>query len=176
MPAAFASAGPLQDLTVPSNRMEPASGRYAPAIVLIRVDFPAPFSPSKACTSPACAEKETASSDFTPGKLFVMPESSIRGTAARSDPTRSERPSGDAGGQGGKPWEEAGPGRRSTLGKIGLERLGVVRRPHAVAHDQVVGRIHADVVLQRDVGLHGLGLVAIGDDDLEVDVQPLGNG
>src|SRR5438552_18776989 len=35
--------------------------------------FPAPFSPSSACTSPAAASKSTESFASTPGKRFVMP-------------------------------------------------------------------------------------------------------
>src|SRR5215831_10524889 len=38
-----------------------------------RVVFPAPFSPSSACTSPAAASKVTPSFATTPGKLFVIP-------------------------------------------------------------------------------------------------------
>src|SRR5215218_1587076 len=39
------------------------------------VDFPAPFSPSSACTSPSAASKSTPSFATTPGKRFVMPRS-----------------------------------------------------------------------------------------------------
>src|SRR3954469_18474027 len=37
------------------------------------VDFPAPFSPSSACTSPGAAWKSTPSFASTPGKRFVIP-------------------------------------------------------------------------------------------------------
>src|SRR5881392_3643190 len=37
------------------------------------VDFPAPFSPSSACTSPGAASKSTPSFASTPGKRFVIP-------------------------------------------------------------------------------------------------------
>src|SRR5438128_836373 len=54
------------------------------------VDFPAPFSPSKACTSPSAASKWTPSFATTPGKRFVMPLSStaagMKKGRARSDP------------------------------------------------------------------------------------------
>jgi hypothetical protein len=36
------------------------------------VDFPAPFSPIKACTEPAFTLRETLSNASTPGNLFVM--------------------------------------------------------------------------------------------------------
>src|SRR5438105_10229300 len=35
--------------------------------------LPAPFSPSRACTSPAAASKSTPSFATTPGKRFVIP-------------------------------------------------------------------------------------------------------
>jgi hypothetical protein len=44
-------------------------------MILMRVDFPAPFSPSNACTSPALRSKETPLSARTAPKDFVMPES-----------------------------------------------------------------------------------------------------
>src|SRR5579871_2952548 len=40
------------------------------------VDFPAPFSPSSACTSPSAASKSTPSFATTPGNRFVMFRSS----------------------------------------------------------------------------------------------------
>src|ERR1051325_361604 len=46
------------------------------------VDLPAPFSPSRACTSPSAASKCTPSFATTPGNRFVIPTSS---TAAARD-------------------------------------------------------------------------------------------
>src|SRR3954468_13554252 len=43
------------------------------------VVFPAPFSPSSACTSPAAASKSTPSLATTPGKRFVIPSSLTAG-------------------------------------------------------------------------------------------------
>src|SRR5215475_125958 len=52
-----------------------------------RVDFPAPFSPSRACTSPSAASKSTPSFATTPGNRFVMPRrltaAGIRGSSGR---------------------------------------------------------------------------------------------
>ncbi len=42
----------------------------------MRVDFPAPFSPSSAWISPGSTTRSTASFARTPGKRFVMPWSS----------------------------------------------------------------------------------------------------
>src|SRR5436305_2103495 len=47
--------------------------------MFISVDLPAPFSPSRACTSPRRRSKLTASLARTPGKRFVMPRSSRTG-------------------------------------------------------------------------------------------------
>src|SRR5438105_7674249 len=44
------------------------------------VVFPAPFSPSSACTSPAAASKSTSSLATTPGKRLVIPRSETAGT------------------------------------------------------------------------------------------------
>jgi hypothetical protein len=38
----------------------------------MRVDFPAPFSPTKAWISPRFKEKSTFSRAFTPGKVFEI--------------------------------------------------------------------------------------------------------
>src|SRR3954468_20246407 len=50
--------------------------------MFISVDFPAPFSPSSACTSPRRSSKSTWSFATTPGKRFVMPMSSRRGASS----------------------------------------------------------------------------------------------
>src|SRR5215813_7948441 len=44
--------------------------------MLISVDFPAPFSPSSACTSPRRKSKSMWSLASTPGNCFVIPRSS----------------------------------------------------------------------------------------------------
>src|SRR5215216_747049 len=48
-------------------------------MTLIRVDFPAPFSPTRACTSPGCSSKETSSRASTPGNRFVTRRTSRMG-------------------------------------------------------------------------------------------------
>src|SRR5262245_57603847 len=52
--------------------MRPASGRWTPARTFIRVDLPAPFSPTTASTSPGETESDTPSSACTPGKCLLM--------------------------------------------------------------------------------------------------------
>src|ERR1700731_1899555 len=63
-------------VSTPSILIVPASGRISPERMPIRVDLPAPFSPSRQCTSPRWRERSTRSLASTPGNAFVIPESS----------------------------------------------------------------------------------------------------
>ncbi len=54
----------------PWTRTSPASGTSAPARIFIRVDFPAPFSPTIAWISPRRTARETPSRACTPGKAL----------------------------------------------------------------------------------------------------------
>src|SRR3954451_2806042 len=56
------------------------------------VDLTAPFSPMRACTSPARRVKSTLSSARTPGKRMVMPRISTAGTISVSAGIWSARP------------------------------------------------------------------------------------
>lgn len=60
--------------------MVPESIVYTPVRALIRVDFPAPFSPIRAWTSPWKSRKPTPSSAFTPGKPMEISVISTTGT------------------------------------------------------------------------------------------------
>src|SRR5688572_5744294 len=71
IPAACDSRGSAKETSSPLKRTWPSSGVYTPVITLIRVDFPAPFSPTRACTSPGRSSKETSSRASTPGNRFV---------------------------------------------------------------------------------------------------------
>src|SRR3954464_1779591 len=51
-----------------------------PAIALMRVDLPAPLSPTRATTSPAPTSKSTSVSARTAPKLLLTPFSSSRGS------------------------------------------------------------------------------------------------
>ncbi|CAB4765195.1 unannotated protein [freshwater metagenome] len=55
----------------PLIRISPESGRTMPKTLFTRVDFPAPFSPSKATISPAATVIEIFSFATTPGKVLV---------------------------------------------------------------------------------------------------------
>ena len=48
------------------RRSSPPSGAVAPEATFINVDLPAPFSPSRACTSPGSTSNETSVSAATP--------------------------------------------------------------------------------------------------------------
>src|SRR3954470_20636971 len=52
----------------------PRSGASTPEMILIRVDFPEPFSPTRQCTSPASSVRSTSRSACTPPKRFEMPD------------------------------------------------------------------------------------------------------
>ena len=55
----MASPGLMEENSFPSITMLPSSNCIAPETDLIRVDFPAPFSPISACISPFSNEQET---------------------------------------------------------------------------------------------------------------------
>ena len=50
----------LLDRLAPAKTIVPSSGEVAPEAMFISVDFPAPFSPSSACTSPGSTSNETS--------------------------------------------------------------------------------------------------------------------
>ena len=52
IPASWAAPGEANTRSSPRTRMVPPSMPYTPVSALIKVDFPAPFSPMSACTSP----------------------------------------------------------------------------------------------------------------------------
>ena len=62
----------------PLTYMCPEVYPWAPAIIFIRVDLPAPFSPHRACTSPLLTSRWTPSRALTPGNVFTI--ESIRNT------------------------------------------------------------------------------------------------
>src|SRR5215217_7896202 len=71
IPAACDSRGSAKETSWPLKRTWPSSGLYTPVITLIRVLLPAPFSPTRARTSPGRSSKETSSRARTPGNRLV---------------------------------------------------------------------------------------------------------
>ncbi len=76
IPTEAASMGRRKFTARPSNSISPASRSIMPATIFIRVDLPAPFSPSSRCTSPACTARLPARSATTPPNRFWIPFSS----------------------------------------------------------------------------------------------------
>ncbi len=76
IPAAIASPGPAKVTGVPSTTISPASGTYRPYRVFIRVDLPAPFSPSSAWISPGSKVRSIASLATSGPNRLVIPRSS----------------------------------------------------------------------------------------------------
>src|SRR3954466_4510479 len=76
MPSCCACSGDSGDIgrAAPSvnSSMLPESGAHTPVSTLISVDFPAPFWPMSACTSPARSVSPTPLSACTPGKAREM--------------------------------------------------------------------------------------------------------
>ena len=66
---------------LPSIRISPSVGWCTPESVLIRVDLPAPLSPSRHITSPACTFMVTPFSAITEPKRLTMLRSSTIGGA-----------------------------------------------------------------------------------------------
>jgi hypothetical protein len=66
MPAAFAAAGDANETGSPSSSIRPSSGATTPAMILMSVDFPAPFSPSTAWMRPASITRSASCSACTP--------------------------------------------------------------------------------------------------------------
>src|SRR5579862_7073402 len=75
-------------------RSVPESGATAPVTILMRVDFPAPFSPTRAWTSPARRSKETCFSARTPEYDFEIPLASRSGMRVSLSDVRRERGAG----------------------------------------------------------------------------------
>src|ERR1700690_3910862 len=66
----------------PSKKISPLSQPWIPAMHLMRVDLPAPLSPTSAMISPARTSKSTSDSACTEPNDLVMPRSSRSGVVA----------------------------------------------------------------------------------------------
>ena len=75
----MASLGPCRWTGWPFQTIWPALGSQIPEMVLIRVDLPAPLSPTSAVTCPAGMSKLMSDSACTGPKLFPMPRRLSRG-------------------------------------------------------------------------------------------------
>src|SRR5690349_3594550 len=86
IPSAIASAGLFMRTVTPRTWIAPASGRSMPYVMRMRVDFPAPFSPSNACTVPGrtCNDADV-SARVAPNRLS-MPRSVSAGSPPLEGP------------------------------------------------------------------------------------------
>src|SRR5688572_16142858 len=80
MPRARDVAGLIAATVCPRTDSVPESAGTAPVITLIRVDFPAPFSPISACTSPAARSNDTSDNARTPAYDLVTCRAESSGT------------------------------------------------------------------------------------------------
>ena len=79
MPASSASRGDVKLTGLPSTRYSPLVGLCTPENVLMRVDFPAPLSPSRHMTSPARTDIETPDRAMTEPKCLTILRTSMSG-------------------------------------------------------------------------------------------------
>src|SRR5688500_1599939 len=73
MPQCSASRGDRGAYSSPLRSIRPKSGGRFPPSRFIKVDLPAPFSPTSPRVCPGARPKVTSLSTFTPKKLFSMP-------------------------------------------------------------------------------------------------------
>src|SRR5512137_632199 len=71
MPQDSLARGEPRGRGAPAKRSSPASGRTAPLRILSKVDFPAPFSPTIAWTSPDRTSRSTPARASTPAYRFT---------------------------------------------------------------------------------------------------------
>src|SRR5213595_1174930 len=84
----------------PSSTSRPASGRWTPARILTSVDLPAPFSPTRPCTSPGKSAMSPSANARTAPKLFSACSSDSSGS---DDAVSTVFQSNGAPPQGGAP-------------------------------------------------------------------------
>src|SRR5271156_6704233 len=72
MPSRRAASGLPQPSSTPSKRTWPRSGLTTPAITFASVLLPAPFSPTRACTSPGNTVRLTSSKAWVPSKCLLI--------------------------------------------------------------------------------------------------------
>src|SRR5579872_4249696 len=132
-------------------------------MILMSVDLPAPFSPSKARTSPAATEKSTRSSERTPGKAFDM---RLASTIIRQNGALPTKP--------GAPV--AHPAIARLLRIVDREGLRIVVRSEAGRQYEIHRLVEANIVLSPHVGANRRRLVALRDDYVRIDEIELRHG
>src|SRR6218665_2198215 len=135
MPARRASCGLRNWTTLPSMRISPALGGWAPAMIFISVLLPAPFAPSRQCTSPRRMRRDASCRALTRGgkTLLTPPTSNTGGGAARTTPpppplapARRRRRGGRGGAAAPPPGVTAGRPRGVVAGALGAHHLVLI--------------------------------------------------
>src|SRR2546421_1131015 len=139
MPSARERLGYIWPMSSPATASDPASRSTAPVMILMSVDFPAPFSPTRPCTSPAARSNDTPRSARTPEKDFSM------ALASSSGILRIIRDSHDARAEpdGGRSLS----GSRCSIPTRSERRDGI---------DRTAGAVACKRQNRRDVGREGL--------------------
>ncbi len=78
-------------MSLPSNRMRPASGAISPVSWPISVVLPAPLGPITACNSPRSTASEIPSDAITPPKRLVRPSIFEQGLSHGATPSAGRR-------------------------------------------------------------------------------------
>src|SRR5579872_3818072 len=89
MPSAPARWGSLAVKGAPSTTIAPLSGWIKPARMRMKVDFPAPFAPTRPCASPGRTDSDAPFSAGAPPKLFVRFKAERKGRADGASPCAS---------------------------------------------------------------------------------------
>ena len=86
IPSFIADLGDRIWTNSPSTRTSPASGRSTPESTLIKVDLPAPLSPTKPTSSPAWNSRSMPSRAWTPEYHLCRPLTEMIGVATLKPP------------------------------------------------------------------------------------------
>src|SRR4051794_13302672 len=159
MPSFAASFGPWMLTGWPSKTTSPSSIVWMPAMDLMRVDLPAPLSPTSAMTWPGATWKSTWYRACTAPKLFDTPRSSRMGSLLLTLSLRSRRlrPAGGAARTRRPPMATGlQPGVRAELRE--LAGADVFLLEEAVVEDDVDVVLRDRLRLEQD-GRHLAGRV-----------------
>ena len=113
-PCASASAMDAKATGAPLTRMAPVPGRTCPARIFSSVDFPAPFSPTSAWTSPGATLKSMSCSTRTGPNDFDIPFAAKTGSPAPTlTPSVQRGPDGSSSPSGHRAFAPGEPDRRT---------------------------------------------------------------
>src|SRR3984957_3271485 len=111
-PAFSDACGEPERSSSPSTRILPSSGTVPPARQRMRVDLPAPFAPTRPCTSPCAMPMSTSRSATSPAKCLPKPRISIQASGIPFAP--------------GSPRTAPTPAASETIRVVGNELVDVI--------------------------------------------------